>query len=116
MNYKTELGIRTFRNCVELGNFKHKQSMRKIFYRWHHNIFPKNTLKNLVEDSLEIDVKSRRKIITLNKMIEKMNSDNLSLFHLYEKMRFLMVTANKVSRKDMHYGFTKWRNNYSHKT
>ena len=38
------------------------------------------------------------------------------MFHLYEKMRFLMVTANKVSRKDAHYGFTKWRNNYAHKT
>jgi len=49
-------------------------------------------------------------------MIEKVNSDNLSLFHLYEKMRFLMATANKVSRKDAHYGFTKWRNNYKHKT
>ena len=31
-------------------------------------------------------------------------------------MRFLMVTANKVARKDSHYGFTKWRNNYKHKT
>ena len=90
--------------------------MRKLFNKWHHNIFPKNNLTNLVENALVNDIQSRKKIITLNKMIEKINSDNLSLFHLYEKMRFLMVTANKISRKDAHYGFTKWRNNYKHKT
>ena len=69
VNFKTELGIRTFKNCVELGNLKHKQSMRKIFSRWHHNIFPKGTMKNLVENTLQNSILSRRRIITLNQMI-----------------------------------------------
>ena len=40
----------------------------------------------------------------------------MSLFHIYEKSKFLSVLANKVSRKDLHYGFSKWRQNYDYKT
>ena len=48
IGYKTELGIKIFKNCLELGSLKHKLSTKKLFYRWHHNIFVKDTLANLV--------------------------------------------------------------------
>lgn len=52
----------------------------------------------------------------LNKMMEAVNSKNMALFHIYEKSKYIAVLANKVSRKDLHYGFNRWRQNYQHKT
>lgn len=73
MKYKTELGIKIFKNCLELGSLKHKLSTRKLFYKWHHNVFPKYILTNLVENALVQNIDSKRKILILNTMAEKTN-------------------------------------------
>ena len=49
-------------------------------------------------------------------MIETTYDKNLAIFHLYEKGKYLTIITNKVSRKDLHYGFNKWRENYHSKT
>ena len=65
---KTGLGIKIFKNCLDLGTMKHRQSTRKLFYKWHNNIFPKSTLNNLAENAARIDIETQRKIGILNKM------------------------------------------------
>lgn len=45
-------------------------------------------------------------------MIEVTYDKNLGLFHLYEKGKYLTIIGSKVCRKDLHYGFSKWRQNY----
>ena len=49
-------------------------------------------------------------------MIEKTYDKNMAIFHVYEKVKYLSIIANKASRKDLHYGFNKWRENYFKKT
>jgi hypothetical protein len=45
----------------------------------------------------------------LNKMVEVTYDRNLALFHLYEKGKYMKLIFNQNARKDMHYGFNKWR-------
>jgi hypothetical protein len=42
-------------------------------------------------------------------MVETTYDKNMAIFHIYEKGKYLSVISNKVSRKDLHYGFSKWR-------
>lgn len=49
-------------------------------------------------------------------MMETINERNLTMFHDYEKGKYVLVLGNKVSRKDLHYGFNRWRENYQYKT
>ena len=56
--YKTSLGIKIFQSCLELANQKHKHSTKKLFYKWHHNVFPKAPLCNLAEEALRLEVES----------------------------------------------------------
>ena len=56
-----------------------------------------------------MDIETKRKISYLNKMTETVNAKNMALFHIYEKAKYMTVLANKISRKDLHYGFSKWR-------
>lgn len=113
---KTALGIKTFRNCLEIGNLKHKLSTRKLFYRWHHNVFPKSIYQNLVEEATKINLESLQKLVVLNKMAAITYDRNLALFHVYEKGKYLTLIKNKIARKDLHYGFNKWRENYQSQT
>lgn len=53
---------------MKLASIKHQQSTRKMFYQWHHNVFPKSTHKSIVEGAAKNDVESRLKLVTLNKM------------------------------------------------
>ena len=69
-----------------------------------------------MENALRVDIEEQKKIAVMNKMTETVNEKNMTIFHFYEKAKFLSVLANKVARKDLHYGFSKWRNNYQHKT
>lgn len=101
---------------MKIANLKHKISTRKIFYQWHHNVFPKSTLQNLVQNATLNDLESFKKLKILNRMVEITYDKNLAVFHLYEKGKYLMLLRNKISRKDLHYGFSKWRENYSKKT
>jgi hypothetical protein len=55
------------------------------------------------------------KLSILNRMIEKTYDKNMAIFHVYEKGKYLSIIANKASRKDLHYGFNKWRSNYFNK-
>lgn len=103
------LGIKIFKNCLELGNLKHKISTRRLFYQWHHNVFPKENLRNLVQEATKINIQSLQKLSILNKMVETTYDKNMAIFHIYEKGKYLSVISNKVSRKDLHYGFSKWR-------
>ena len=42
-------------------------------------------------------------------MEERMLEKNTEMLHLFEKMKFTVGLANKMYRKDMHYGFNLWR-------
>ena len=52
----------------------------------------------------------------MNIMAEKSNEQNLYLFHTFEKAKFVSTLANKVGRKDVEYGFAKWREAYHYRT
>lgn len=106
-----KLGIKTFANCINTADFKMKQNMRKMFHLWHNNAFPKSVLKDITERALTMSHESKTRLQILGSMEEKILQNNTEMLNLYEKLKYIVVIANKNYRKDKHYGFNIWREN-----
>jgi len=63
-----KLGVKTFRNCLNLSTIKMKENMRKMFRLWHNNAFAKYVLKDITERALQVHEESRIIIKTLGAM------------------------------------------------
>ena len=80
-----------------------------MFNRWHSNIFPKSVLRDIAERALIAFEQSRIRIKTLNTMEEQVIEKNTKLLQLFEKIKYMVAVSHKYQRKDMHYGFSVWR-------
>lgn len=63
-----------------------------------------------------MNLESLQKLVVMNRMTAITYERNLALFHVYEKGKYLTLIKNKIARKDMHYGFNKWRESYQRMT
>jgi hypothetical protein len=104
-----KLGIATLENCLRIGSSKMLANKRQLFRRWHSNAFPKSILRDLTERALSAHAESRTRLKVLNTMEETVLAKNTHILHMFEKIKYTTAIANKMQRKDMHYGFNLWR-------